>query len=34
MYHAHADTMLANSLLRALPEVDANKIGVMGVSWG
>jgi cephalosporin-C deacetylase-like acetyl esterase len=34
MYHALADTMLANSLLRSLPEVDANKIGVMGVSWG
>jgi cephalosporin-C deacetylase-like acetyl esterase len=34
MYHALADTMLANSLLRSLPEVDATKIGVMGVSWG
>ena len=34
MYHALADTMLANSLLRSLPEVDAAKIGVMGVSWG
>ncbi|NBS05728.1 MAG: hypothetical protein EBS64_11200, partial [Verrucomicrobia bacterium] len=34
MYHALADTMLANSLLRSLPEVDASKIGVMGVSWG
>lgn len=34
MYHALADTMLANSLLRSLPEVDAGKIGVMGVSWG
>jgi cephalosporin-C deacetylase-like acetyl esterase len=34
MYHALADTMLANSLLRSLPEVDAEKIGVMGVSWG
>jgi cephalosporin-C deacetylase-like acetyl esterase len=34
MYHALADTMLANSLLRALPEVDASKIGVTGISWG
>jgi cephalosporin-C deacetylase-like acetyl esterase len=34
MYHALADTMLANSLLRSLPEVDAAKIGVMGISWG
>lgn len=34
MFHAVADTILANSLLRSLPEVDADKIGVMGVSWG
>lgn len=34
MYHALADTILANSLLRSLPEVDAGKIGVMGISWG
>ena len=34
MYHALGDTMLANSLLRSLPEVDATKIGVMGISWG
>jgi cephalosporin-C deacetylase-like acetyl esterase len=34
MYHALANTMLANSLLRALPEVDASKIGVTGISWG
>ncbi len=34
MYHALADTMLANSLLRSMPEVDASKIGVMGISWG
>ncbi len=33
-YHAVADTILANSLLRSLPEVNAEKIGVMGVSWG
>jgi dienelactone hydrolase len=34
MYHALADTVLANSLLRSLPEVDADNVGVMGVSWG
>jgi cephalosporin-C deacetylase-like acetyl esterase len=34
MYHALVDTMLAHSLLRSLPEVDASKIGVMGISWG
>ena len=34
MYHAVADTVLANSLLRSLPGVDADKIGVMGISWG
>ncbi len=34
MYHAVADTILANSLLRALPEVDGDHVGVMGVSWG
>jgi len=34
MYHAVADTILANSLLRSLPEVDAAKVGIMGISWG
>ncbi|RME93457.1 MAG: dipeptidyl aminopeptidase, partial [Verrucomicrobia bacterium] len=34
MYHAVADTILANSLLRSLPEVDPDKVGVMGISWG
>lgn len=34
IFHAVADTILANSLLRALPEVDATKVGVMGISWG
>ena len=34
MYHAVADTVLANSLLRSLPEVDADKVGMMGISWG
>lgn len=34
MYHAVADIMLANSLLRALPEVDSARIGLTGISWG
>ncbi|MEP2774808.1 MAG: acetylxylan esterase [Luteolibacter sp.] len=34
MYHAVADTILANSLMRSLPEVDADKVGLMGISWG
>ena len=33
-YHAVADVVLANSLLRSLPEVDANQIGLTGISWG
>jgi len=34
MYHSVANTILANSLLRSLPGVNPNKVGVMGVSWG
>ncbi len=34
IYHAVADTVLANSLLRSLPEVNPNTVGVMGISWG
>ncbi|MCA9030368.1 MAG: acetylxylan esterase [Planctomycetaceae bacterium] len=34
MYHAVADTVLANSLLRNLPQVDSDRVGVMGISWG
>lgn len=34
MYHAVADCILANSLLRSLPEVDATKVGLSGFSWG
>ncbi len=34
MYHACAETILAANILRSLPEVDADKIGVTGVSWG
>ncbi|MDP3069421.1 MAG: acetylxylan esterase [Opitutaceae bacterium] len=34
MFHAVADTVLANSLLRAQPGVDAARVGVCGISWG
>jgi len=34
MYHASADTILAHSLLASLPEVRADQVGVMGISWG
>lgn len=34
MYHAVADVILANSLLRSMPEVDADRIGLTGISWG
>lgn len=33
-YHAVADVIRANSLLRTMPEVDAERIGVTGISWG
>ncbi len=33
-YHAVAQVVLANSLLRSFPEVDANRIGITGLSWG
>ncbi|MFI5379209.1 MAG: alpha/beta hydrolase family protein [Tepidisphaerales bacterium] len=33
-YHAVADAVLAHSLIRSLPEVDAQRIGVTGISWG
>jgi dienelactone hydrolase len=34
MYHAVADVVLANSLERSFPEVDADHVGLMGISWG
>jgi dienelactone hydrolase len=34
MYHAVADTILANSLLRSMPGIDPQKIGLTGISWG
>ena len=33
-YHAVANVIRAVSLLRAMPEVDADRIGVTGISWG
>ncbi len=33
-YHAVADAILAHSLLRAQPEVDPDRIGLTGISWG
>lgn len=34
IYHACAGITKAHSLLASLPEVDENRIGVTGVSWG
>ncbi len=33
-YHAVADAILAHSLIRSLPEVDAERTGITGISWG
>ena len=33
-YHAVANTILAHSLLRSLPGVDANRTALTGISWG
>ncbi len=33
-YHAVAAVIRANSLLRQLPQVDAARIGITGISWG
>jgi dienelactone hydrolase len=33
-YHAAADVLLAKALLKSFPEVDTNKIGITGFSWG
>ena len=33
-YHAVADVILAHSLIRSLPEVEPDKIGITGISWG
>ena len=34
MYHAVGATVLANSLMRSLPGVDADAVGLVGISWG
>jgi cephalosporin-C deacetylase-like acetyl esterase len=33
-YHAVADVVLAHSLLRSFPEIDPDRIGLTGISWG
>ena len=33
-YHAVAQVVIAHSLIRSFPEVNAEKIGVTGISWG
>jgi len=33
-YHAVADVVRAQSLLRSFPEINPNKIGATGISWG
>lgn len=33
-YHAVAAAVLAHSLIRSFPEVDANRTGITGISWG
>ncbi|MHC5536908.1 alpha/beta hydrolase family protein [Singulisphaera rosea] len=33
-YHAVADVILGHSLLAAQPEVDRDRIGITGISWG
>jgi dienelactone hydrolase len=33
-YHAIADVILAHSLIRSFPEVDAERTGLTGISWG
>jgi len=34
MYHALSNVILANSLLRSMKEIDSERIGVTGISWG
>ncbi|MBI3857314.1 MAG: acetylxylan esterase [Planctomycetes bacterium] len=33
-HHAVADVILGHSLLRSFPEVDPDRIGITGISWG
>ena len=34
MYRAVTDAILGHTLLASFPEVDANRIGITGISWG
>ncbi len=34
MYHAVSQTMICNTLLRADERVDADRVGITGISWG
>ncbi|AQQ70045.1 Acetyl esterase Axe7A precursor [Limihaloglobus sulfuriphilus] len=34
MFHAVADVILANTLLGSMPEVDGERVGLTGISWG
>jgi len=34
VYHAVANVALAHSLIRSFPEVDTNRTGITGISWG
>lgn len=33
-YHAVADIILANSLIRSFDEIDPERVGITGISWG
>jgi len=33
-YHAVADAILAHSLIRSFPDVDPERVGLTGISWG
>lgn len=33
-YHAVTDVILAHSLLRSMPQVDPDRVGITGISWG
>ena len=33
-YHAVADVIMANSIISNMPEVNSDKVGITGVSWG
>jgi dienelactone hydrolase len=33
-YHAVADVVRANSLIRSLPDINPKKVGLTGISWG